>query len=552
MPRRIDVALPYIKDSIYPFIPKLNYFWCHAGYIAFMSLLGGLILWAQEPIEYLDGLFVASSALCVTGLSSVDFSLFRTSSQVMVMIWIKLGGLIFISMIPLLIRMGKLLWLRHKKPLSEKRQIHLRILIILLLTIMFYQIFLELGAFVAMGSYIEANEEARKIVTHNGVRNYGVWWWSIFYSLTSFQNAGFALFSNSLIPFANNNFISLTLAFLIMAGYNLWPVFLRTILFVESKFLRGKNRAAVRYLLDNPRQFYYLLFPLKETMIVLGAYMVIVCFEYSVSFTEWHHPGVYAEHYTPGEKLQINFFQTVAVRNCGLNNVNIGALQLGHLALYIITMYISPFPFIVTIQTTRRNASALAQHPSYQAKRILVRDLTWLAFAIFLICIIEENRESTSVALFPNSFLQIVFEISSAFGTVGLSMGVPNQNYSYSGILHPVSKFIIICIFFCGRHRGLPDSLDPAIYILSEESSAEEPSVEETSPKEIGTGAEKSSNKEPSAEEPSVEESRPEEPSVAEPNIQEFDTKHIESLKSRVEDTETEESNQDQPEVTDV
>ena len=54
---------------------------------------------------------------------------------------------------------------------------------------------------------------------------------------------------------------------------------------------------------------------------------------------------------------------------------------------------------------------------------------------------------------------KIIYEIISAFGTVGLSLGYPNVSSSFSSVLSPASKVIVILTMFMGRHRGLLDSM---------------------------------------------------------------------------------------------
>jgi Trk-type K+ transport system membrane component len=438
-----------------------------------MSLLGGLILWAQEPIGYTDALFTSVSALSHTGLTSVDFAVFSTSSQVFVLIWIKLGGLIMVSLIPPSVRLVRLLWDQRKdKYPNPQRSIYIRVHVILIVTIICYMLVIEGGAFITIGSYLEANGEAGRIVSHNGLRNYNRWWWSLFYVVSSFQNAGFALFWNSLIPFADNRVILLTLAFVIVAGYNLWPAFLHLILWLESKVFKGKNKEAVELLLNNPRHFYFLLFPLRDTIKMLFGFFLITTMEYLIFFVEWDNDQVYPKPFGPGDKLLTNFYQVITTRNCGMNTVNIEKLQFGHLALLVVTMYISGFPFIMTVYTTQSlivDQRRKAKRFRYQAKRLMTRSFIFLYIALIVILLIEYDRVSQKVI--PNAYLAVAFEVSSAFGNVGLSFAIPNNNASYSGLFHTVSKLIIITIMLLGRHRGLPDSIDPAIYFRNQSVS---------------------------------------------------------------------------------
>lgn len=448
-----------------PLLPTPNYFWFHICYIAFMVLLGGIILWSQEQISYLDAIFISTSALSQTGLSSVDFSQFSRSSQVMVMLWVVFGGVIMTSTIPITVRLILLLWKRRKGTLHLFLHKEIRVLAILLITIWSYLIVIQGLGFIAIGSHLESNHHSGKLVNKSHINK---WFWSLFHVLSSFQNAGFGLFGDNMISFAGDVLISLTLAMMTICGLNLWPVNLRFLLWIESKLLRGENKEAVRLLLREPRHFYYLLFSFRDTVRLLGAFLTITTIEYLIFFVEWNSEDVYANPgYSSGKKLMINFVQVIWVRNCGMNNVNIGNLEMGHLALLSVTMYVSSFPLIVTVRSTRRQNQP-HHHSSMEsiARRLLSRELVWLCSSAILISLIEIGRKSIDPTFISNPYLAVVFEIASAFGTVGLSVGVPGKNYSYSGILYAVSRFIILLIMFCGRHRGLPESIDPAVAII--------------------------------------------------------------------------------------
>jgi Trk-type K+ transport system membrane component len=194
--------------------------------------------------------------------------------------------------------------------------------------------------------------------------------------------------------------------------------------------------------------------------------------EYLIFFVEWDNDQVYPKPFGPGDKLLTNFYQVITTRNCGMNTVNIEKLQFGHLALLVVTMYISGFPFIMTVYTTQSlivDQRRKAKRFRYQAKRLMTRSFIFLYIALIVILLIEYDRVSQKVI--PNAYLAVAFEVSSAFGKVGLSFAIPNNNASYSGLFHTVSKLIIITIMLLGRHRGLPDSIDPAIYFRNQSVS---------------------------------------------------------------------------------
>lgn len=87
--------------------------------------------------------------------------------------------------------------------------------------------------------------------------------------------------------------------------------------------------------------------------------------------------------------------------------------------------------------------------------------------AVWLITIIERYQIVAGGDYF--TVWAIIFEVVSAYGTVGLTLGVPYDNYSFSGTWHTLSKLILICVMLRGRHRGLPYAIDRAVLLPGEE-----------------------------------------------------------------------------------
>ena len=111
----------------------------------------------------------------------------------------------------------------------------------------------------------------------------------------------------------------------------------------------------------------------------------------------------------------------------------------------------------------------LAQH----IRRQLSFDMWWLGVALFLVCIIERHELNNANAYYFDIFA-IVFELVSAYGTVGLSLGLPFANYSLSGNLSTLSKLVVIAVMIRGRHRGLPVAIDRAVVLPFEFRKATE------------------------------------------------------------------------------
>lgn len=107
-----------------------------------------------------------------------------------------------------------------------------------------------------------------------------------------------------------------------------------------------------------------------------------------------------------------------------------------------------------------------------QLRGQLAHDLWWVVLAILLITITETSSFERDPVTY--SVFNIAFEVVSAYGTVGLSVGLPNQAYSFSGGWHKLSKLILCAVMLRGRHRGLPVAIDRAVLLPGEHLAAAE------------------------------------------------------------------------------
>jgi len=191
-----------------------------------------------------------------------------------------------------------------------------------------------------------------------------------------------------------------------------------------------------------------------------------------------------------GRRVLLGLVQAVAVRSAGFQSIAISALAPAEHVLYFVMMYIAPYPITMSVRSTNvyeesslgifeqdndntENEADWAQSDSRVAiwgrylgrhvRRQLSFDLWWIALALFLICVSERGqlRNPDNASWF--TIFAVSFEIVSAYGTVGLSLGAPSKNYSLAGAMSNVSKLILCAVMLRGRHSGLPVTLDRAI-----------------------------------------------------------------------------------------
>lgn len=194
-------------------------------------------------------------------------------------------------------------------------------------------------------------------------------------------------------------------------------------------------------------------------------------------------------------------FQAFCVRSGGFYVVSISALQLGMQVIYVVMMYISVYPVVITMRHSnvyeerslgiyaddlptndgQQNSSSdtpgrpFSMAPPTAGRLYFIRhqlraqmayDLWWIALAAIIISIVEAGQFTRDPVTF--SAFNIIFETVSAYGCVGISMGLPNQLYSFSGAWHTLSKLVLCAVMIRGRHRGLPVAIDKAIMLPSD------------------------------------------------------------------------------------
>jgi len=191
-----------------------------------------------------------------------------------------------------------------------------------------------------------------------------------------------------------------------------------------------------------------------------------------------------------GVRVINGLIQATCVRAAGFATVPLAALAPAVQVLYVVMMYISVYPIAMSVRSTNvyeeqslgvfhdndiddgidegfetsgPRMSVWSRYLAMHVRKQLAFDMWWLALALFLTCIIERNKLSNPDDIAWFNIFSIIFELVSAYGTVGLSLGIPDQNYSLSGEFNPLTKLILCLVMIRGRHRGLPAAIDRAV-----------------------------------------------------------------------------------------
>lgn len=174
------------------------------------------------------------------------------------------------------------------------------------------------------------------------------------------------------------------------------------------------------------------------------------------------------------------WFQAVSTRTAGFSSISLSVLHPAVQVSYMIMMYISIYPIAISVRRTNvyeqkslgvyneSNIDDMSQgtfsYVGAHLRRQLSFDLWYIAVGLFILAISEGPRiASNDISLFA-----ILFELISAYGTVGMSLGYTTVNASLSSQFTTVGKLVIIAAMIRGRHRGLPYGLDRAVLLPSE------------------------------------------------------------------------------------
>lgn len=378
-----------------------------------------------QKISFLTAIFTITSAICVTGLSVIDISkVLSFPGQIILLIFIQLGGLgvmTFSSLFFLLI--GKKINYKERALIKEERNgENSGEIVDFIKKIVVIVLFIEgIGAVFLTLEFLKQFEFSKAL------------YFGIFHSISAFCNAGFALFSNNLENFSGNIVINLTIAYLIILGGIGFSVINSVLIAVRRDIKRFTLTSKVAILIS--------------MLLTLVGMILFFILEYNNPTTigtfRWY------------DKILASFFQSVTTRTAGFNTVSISTLRPATIFSFCILMFIGASPgstgggiktttigviviYVFGVVQGKQNINLFNRRISWdilnRALAILVISILYVSTVIMIIMTIEKNM----------NFEKIVFEVISAFGTVGLSMGITAD-------LSMISKIFIIITMFVGR-----------------------------------------------------------------------------------------------------
>ncbi len=400
------------------------------GYII-ISLLGALLLYLpishNGDISFIQALFTSTSAICVTGLIVVDTSAkFTLIGKIILAVLIQMGGLGYMTITALLFA-----------AIGSRGSLYARKLIITSIGYGDFGVIIRFATGIFFASAIMETIGAI-ILWVSFLKDYDVLTslgHALFHSISALNNAGFSTFSTSLMDYADDPMVNITIMSLVILGglgFKVWSDFYGYIKY-RRKF--GLHDKLVMY----------------STLILISVpFLLFFLFEKETSGDVWK-----------------SLFASITPRTAGFNTIDYSSLSPFSLILTSTLMFIGGSPggtaggiktvtfaivVIWVIQTLRGNLTISIFKRSIPTQAVVKAFQTFglaiITMWLWLLVLSFSEKELIDKV----GFLRFFFEIVSAFGTVGLSTGsITTPNVSLSADFSTFGKFMLMMAMIIGR-----------------------------------------------------------------------------------------------------
>lgn len=399
---------------------------------------GLLMLPAATPkgqIAFLDALFTATSAVCVTGLTVLDTgSAFAPFGQGVILILIQIGGLGVMTVSVVVFRLlGWGLSFRQRMALQEIfAHTPRRDIMALVKNILLFTAAAELsGIILFLMRWLPEHPWPQAL------------WWAVFHAVSGFCNAGFSLFSTSMMAYRTDLLVNVCLCSLIIAGGIGFPV-VHELYGRRGLHLGGRTKLSL-----HTKTVLW-----STGILILGGGLIFWLTEL----------GLCLKGASFKETILCSLFQSITCRTAGFNTVEIAHLNEATLGAMMLLMFFGASPgscgggvktttLAVMVSYVR---ACLTGRPHLTLFRKTVPEATVsktlsllilsaaLIGIVFYLLVVFSDPEGLATGLHRGRFLGYLFETVSAFGTVGLSMGITRE-------LTSAGKCLIICMMLVGR-----------------------------------------------------------------------------------------------------
>ncbi len=381
--------------------------------------------------DFIVALFTSTSAVCVTGHIVVDTAThFSPIGQAVIMALIQVGGLGYMTATTfLLLLLGRRFGLKDKIAIQQaldRRALQgsTQVLQSIIATTLIFEL---TGVFLLLFVFVPDLGWPKGL------------WFSLFHSVSAWNNAGFSLFSDNLMSYRANPLLNLAITGLIIFGGIGYEVIFELYLLIRERLLRQKMRT-VR--------------SLNFRVAISTTIVLLTCGTLGIWLIELRNPNTLGQLPIP-QQLLAAWFQSVTARTAGFNTIDNGQMTTAGLFVTIALMFIggSPGGTAGGIKTTTARVLASCTRAVLQGKEDISMYERHVPLSLILKAIGVAVGSSVVVVVAticiaiadPKlDFIRIFFEVVSAFGTVGLSTGI-------TAGLTAFSKLVLVATMYFGR-----------------------------------------------------------------------------------------------------
>ncbi|KAK0189880.1 potassium transporter [Armillaria mellea] len=332
-------------------------------------------------------------------------------------------------------------------------------------------------------------------------------WFSFFQVMGAYTGGGLSLVDLGMVPFQTAYLMIFPLMFVILAG-NHALVCLHT--WICSKITKPDSDLdkALDFLLHHPRRcFFYLYgraswclsrtnlisplrFPSHQTWFLVIVLILMSVVEW-VAFEALNTGLEFYDAMSTGAKIVSGLFQGLAARASGFSIVPLASIAPALQYVLAVAMSIRSTNTYeegslgvfeappldedefedkdkeLGSPEDKEPRQRVARYLGWHLRRQMSDDIWWMVWGVLLVAIIERGSIMDEDKKWFDLF-RVLFELVSAFGGIGLSLGFPSDNMSFVGAMRPLSKLVIIVVMVRGRHRGLPVAIDRAVKLPRE------------------------------------------------------------------------------------
>ncbi|MFN3550806.1 MAG: TrkH family potassium uptake protein [Endomicrobiia bacterium] len=395
------------------------------------TLLLMLPISTKNNISLIDRIFTASSAVCVTGLTTVDITTNYTFlGQLFILLLIQIGALGYMLLGSIIIILFGRINLMQKKVIGESLNVSdiadMKQISVLIKNVIFFTFLFEFFGFIILflKFYIKENFGLLKSL-----------WYGVFHAVSAFCNAGFSLFSNNFENYHSDLVINLVIPILIISGglgFIVWMDILQKVLKKKENFLLHSK----------------IVF-LMSIILSLGGSVLIFLLNQKI---------FKLQNLSFKTQILVSWFQSITSRTAGFNTFPISQMSTLTIILIIFLMFIGASPggtaggiktttFFVIISSIYNYIIGEKEVSAF--KRRININVVLKSFSIFFICFFWVILISSAIFLLNKfSFKECFFETVSAFATVGLSLGITQY-------VDNISKILLIITMLVGRVGSL-------------------------------------------------------------------------------------------------